>query len=161
MRVLVTGGTGLVGSRLVRRLAAEGHGVTVVSREPGRVPFQAVGWDGLDDVIAEIDAVVNLAGEPIAAGRWTAARKREIRASRIDATRVVVRAMREREPRPRVLVNASATGYYGDRGDDELDETAPAGTDRFTASLCKAWEVEAMGAEALGVRVVRLRTGIV
>lgn len=161
MQVLVTGGTGLVGSRLVRRLAADGHGVTIVSREPGRAPFRAVGWDGLDDVIGEIDAVVNLAGEPIAAGRWTEARKREIRASRIDATRVVVRAMRDREPRPKVLVNASATGYYGDRGDEELDETAPAATDRFTATLCKAWEVEALAAEALGVRVVRLRTGIV
>jgi len=161
MQVLVTGGTGLVGRRLVRRLTAEGHTVTVVSREPGRVPFRSIGWDGIDDVIAEIDAVVNLAGAPIAAGRWTEARKREIRASRIDGTRVVVRAMREHEPRPKVLVNASATGYYGDRGDEELDETAPAGHDRFTVTLCKAWEAEAMAAEPLGVRVVCLRTGVV
>jgi uncharacterized protein (TIGR01777 family) len=161
MHVLVTGGTGLIGNRLVRRLTAMSHTVTVVSREPGRAPFRAVAWDGVDDVIAEVDAVVNLAGESIAGGRWTAARKREIRASRIDATRVVVRAMREHEPRPKVLVNASATGYYGDRGDDELDETAPAATGSFTASLCKAWEVEAMAAEPLGVRVVRLRTGVV
>jgi uncharacterized protein (TIGR01777 family) len=161
MRVLVTGGTGLVGGRLVRRLTAEGHAVTVVSREPGRVPFRSVGWDGIDDVIGETDAVVNLAGEPIAAGRWTEARKREIRESRIDGTRVVVRAMREREPRPKVLVNASATGYYGDRGDEELDESAPAGHDRFTATLCKAWEAEALAAEPLGVRVVRLRIGVV
>jgi uncharacterized protein (TIGR01777 family) len=112
-------------------------------------------------VIGEIDAVVNLAGEPIASGRWTETRKRAIRASRIEGTRVIVRVMREHEPRPAVLVNASATGYYGDRGDEELDETAPAGTDRFTASLCKAWEAEAMAAEPLGVRVVRLRTGVV
>lgn len=161
MHVLVTGGTGLVGTRLVRRLTADGHGVTVVSREPGRVPFRAVAWDGIDGVIGEVDAVVNLAGEPIAAGRWSERRKQVLRASRIEATRAIVRAIRDHEPRPKVLVNASATGYYGDRGDQELDESAPAGTDRFTASLCKAWEAEAVAAEALGVRVVRLRTGVV
>jgi len=161
MRVLVTGGTGLIGARLVRRLTAEGHMVTVVSREPGRVPFRAVSWDEIDDVIGEIDGIVNFAGEPIADGRWTAARKAAFRSSRIEGTRAIVRAIAGAERRPSVLVNASATGYYGDRGDEELDETSGPGMDRFTVSLCVAWEAEASKAEALGLRVVRLRTGVV
>jgi uncharacterized protein (TIGR01777 family) len=160
MRVLVAGGTGLVGKPTCDALRAGGHTVTVISRDPGRVPARAVGWDALHTVMSETDAVVNLAGESIAAGRWTAVRKAEIRRSRVEGTRALVEAIAAADPRPRVLVNASAIGYYGDRGDAALDETAPPGDD-FLARVCVAWEGEARRAEDLGVRVVRLRTGVV
>jgi uncharacterized protein len=160
MRVLVTGGTGLVGNPACHALRAAGHAVTVVSREPGRVPARAIGWDGLRAAMPETDAIVNLAGDPIAGGRWTAARKQEIRRSRIEATRALVEAIAAAEPRPGVLVNASAVGYYGDRGDAPLDENAAPGHD-FLARVCVDWEGEARRAETLGVRVVRLRFGIV
>ena len=134
MRVLVTGGTGLVGRRACDALRVAGHTVTVVSRDPGRVPARAVGWDGLRAVMPETDAIVNLAGEAIAGKRWTRARKGEIRSSRVEATRALVDALATAEPRPRVLVSASAVGYYGNRGDEPLDEAAAAGTD-FLARL--------------------------
>jgi hypothetical protein len=108
----------------------------------------------------EIDAIVNLAGEPIVSGRWTAARKAEIRRSRIEATRALVDAAAAAEPRPRMLLNASAVGYYGDRGDTPVDETARPGTG-FLARVCVDWEAEAHRAEALGLRVVLLRLGVV
>lgn len=160
MRVLVTGGTGLVGRPACDALRAAGHAVTVVSREPGRVPGRAIGWDGLGAALPETDAIVNLAGDPIAGGRWTAARKAEIRRSRIEATRALVDAIATAEPRPKVLVSASAVGYYGDRGDEPLDETASPGRD-FLARVCVDWEAEARRAEDLDVRVVRLRLGVV
>jgi uncharacterized protein (TIGR01777 family) len=160
MRVLVTGGTGLVGKAMCDALRAAGHAVTVVSREPGRVPARAVGWDGLRAVMPETDAIVNLAGEPIASGRWTAARKAEIRTSRVEATRALVDAAAAAAPRPKVLVSASGVGYYGSRGDEPIDETAAPGTD-FLARVCVEWEAEARRAEALGLRVVLLRIGIV
>ena len=160
MRVLVTGGTGLVGRRACDALRAAGHTVTVVSRDPGRVPARAVGWDGLRAVMPETDAIVNLAGEAIAGKRWTRARKAEIRRSRVEATRALVDALATAEPRPRVLVSASAVGYYGDRGDEPLDEAATAGTD-FLARVCVDWEAEARRAEAFGVRVALLRLGVV
>ena len=160
MRVLVTGGTGLVGRRTCDALRAAGHAVTVVSRDPGRVPARAVGWDGLRAVMPETDAIVNLAGDPIAGARWTRARKAEIRRSRVEGTRALVDALGAAEPRPKLLVSASAVGYYGDRGDEPLDETASPGTD-FLARVCVEWEAEARRAEAFGVRVVLLRLGIV
>jgi uncharacterized protein (TIGR01777 family) len=159
MHVLVTGATGLIGRPLLRALAAAGHSVTAVSRTPGRAPVRAIGWDGVPAIMADVDAVVNLAGEPVANGRWTAARKQAIRQSRIDATRAVVDAMRSAAKKPSVLVNASAVGYYGACGDELVDETHAPGSD-FLAGLCKAWEAEAIAAEALGVRVVRLRIGV-
>jgi uncharacterized protein len=160
MRVLVTGGTGLVGRPVCDALRGAGHAVTVVSREPGRVPARAIGWDGLRAAMPETDAIVNLAGDPIAGGRWTAARKAEIRRSRMEATRALVEAIAGAEPRPKVLVSASAVGYYGARGGEPLDETASPGRD-FLARVCVDWEAEARRAEELGVRVVRLRLGVV
>jgi uncharacterized protein (TIGR01777 family) len=160
MRVLVTGGTGLVGRPACDALRAAGHAVTVVSREPGRVPARSIGWDALRAAMPETDAIVSLAGDPIAGGRWTAARKAEIRRSRVEGTRALVDAVATSEPRPKVLVSASAIGYYGDRGDEPLDETARPGSD-FLARVCVAWEAEARRAEDLGVRVVRLRLGVV
>jgi len=141
-------------------LRAAGHAVTIVSREPGRVPARAIGWDGLRAAMPETDAIVNLAGESVAGGRWTAARKAAIRTSRIEATRALVDAAAAASPRPKVLVNASAVGYYGAHGDEALDERAAAGTD-FLARVCVEWEAEARRAEALGLRVVLLRVGVV
>ena len=160
MRVLVTGGTGLVGRPACDTLRAAGHAVTIVSRDPGRVPARAIGWDGQRAAMPETDAIVNLAGESNAGGRWTAARKAAIRNSRVEATRALVDAAAAASPRPKVLVNASGVGYYGAHGDEPLDETAAAGTD-FLARLCVEWEAEARRAEALGVRVVVVRLGVV
>ena len=98
MRVLVTGGTGLVGRPACDTLRAAGHAVTIVSRDPGRVPARAIGWDGLRAAMPETDAIVNLAGESVAGGRWTAARKAAIRTSRIEATRALVDAAVHRPP---------------------------------------------------------------
>jgi uncharacterized protein len=159
VRVLVTGGTGFVGTALCHALRGAGHTVTVASRNPSTVEG-AVGWDGAAAAVAESDAIVNLAGEPIAGGRWTAAQKRRIRDSRLEATRALVAAVATSARRPSVLVSASAVGWYGPRGDEPLDEDAPSGQG-FLAEVCQAWEREAVAAEALGLRVVRLRLGIV
>jgi hypothetical protein len=160
VRVLVTGGTGFVGAPLCRGLRGTGHEVTVVSRRPAECAGPAVGWDDLAREVGAHDAVVNLAGEPIAARRWTAAQKARIRDSRVGATRRLVEGMAGATRRPTVLVSASAVGYYGPQGDTPLDEDAPAG-DGFLADVCRAWEAEALRAEALGLRVVRLRLGVV
>ena len=160
MRVLVSGGTGLVGRPACDALRAAGHAVTIVSREPGRVPARAIGWDGLRAAMPETDAIVNLAGESIASGRWTAARKAAMRSSRVEATRALVDAVAAASARPKVLVNASAIGYYGAHRDEPLDETAAPGAD-FLARVCVEWEAEARRAEALGLRVVLLRLGVV
>jgi uncharacterized protein (TIGR01777 family) len=110
--------------------------------------------------LAGVDAVVNLAGESIAAWRWTATKKARIRASRVEGTALIARTLAALAPRPRVLVNASAVGYYGDRGDEPLDETSPPG-DGFLAETCRAWEAATEPARRAGLRVVRLRIGVV
>jgi uncharacterized protein len=160
MRVLVTGGTGFVGTPLCRALRGAGHTVRVVTRHPEIVDGTGVAWDDVGQAVRETEAVVNLAGEPIAARRWSDAQKRRIRDSRVETTRRLVAAIAATEPRPAVLLNASAVGYYGPHGDEPLDETADRGRD-FLADVCTAWENEALGAERAGVRVVRLRLGIV
>jgi len=161
MRIVVTGGTGFLGRSLVERLQAE-HEVIVLTRRPrtaGEVHWSPQTPDRKwIDTVNTAQAIVNLAGEPIAAGRWTVARKRAIHDSRIAATRAVVAAIRG-APRPPVLINASAIGIYGDRGDEPLTEESPPGAD-FLASVCKEWEAEALKA-ADRSRVVLLRTGLV
>jgi len=166
MRTLVTGATGLIGLRVVERLGR----AVVLSRDPEQArralpaaeayPWVPEAGPPPADALRELDAVIHLAGEPVAEGRWTADKKRRIRDSRVLGTRHLIAGLAAQELRPRVLVSASAVGYYGDRADEELDETAAAGTG-FLAEVCVAWEREALAAERLGIRVVCLRTGIV
>lgn len=162
LRVAITGATGLVGSALQAFLTTGGHEVVrIVRRDPG--PGDCL-WDvkaGTIDLeaLAGVDAVVHLAGAPIA-DRWTEAHKRAIRDSRVEGTRLIVEAIGKLDPRPRVLISASAIGFYGDGGDASLDEQSPAGTG-FLAEVCQAWEAEARAVESLGVRLVIPRIGIV
>ena len=166
MRYLVTGGTGFIGASLVRALAQRGHDVTVVTRTPDRhhptERLRFVSWEGeaLGCELVEADGVVNLAGESIAARRWSVSRKLKLQESRLQTTRRLVEAMAAGPKRPACLVNASAIGYYGAQGDEPLDEHAPPGRG-FLAELCRAWETEARRAEPLGVRVVVMRIGLV
>lgn len=165
MRVTITGGTGRIGGTLVARLRARGDQVTLLSRSPGGRPGFCA-WDpeaepAPSGALAGRDAVVHLAGEDVAQ-RWTADAKRRIRDSRVLGTRNLVAGIDALpEPdRPGVLVSGSASGYYGSRGDEAVDESASPGAD-FLARVCVAWEAEAEAAGALGLRVVRLRTGVV
>lgn len=169
MHVVITGATGFVGRALVAELLAQGHGVTVVSRRPdaarkalgGRVA--AVGWDdrsGLAQAVAAADGVVNLAGANLSAGRWTARRKQEIMASRVDATRRIVSAIADAGRKPAVLVSASAVGYYGPQTDRICTETDAPAND-FLAQVCQAWENEANAVRDCGVRLVIVRLGVV
>jgi uncharacterized protein (TIGR01777 family) len=168
MRVTMTGATGLIGRRLVRALRERGDEVTVLSRSPERarreLGVEAVEWRPLDaaapaEALAGRDGVVHLLGENVAQ-RWNERARREIRASREAGTRHLVAGLRAAEPRPAVLVSASAVGYYGAHGDELVPEDTPAGTG-FLAEVCVAWEREAAAAESLGLRVVRMRTGVV
>jgi uncharacterized protein (TIGR01777 family) len=170
MRVTVTGATGLIGRRLVGRLRERDDEITVLSRDPDRarkrLDTQGQAWDLTGEPAPTLalrgrHAVVHLAGEPVAQ-RWSAAAKKAIRESRVAGTRNLVAglaACAETE-RPRVLVSASAIGYYGAHASEPLDEDTPPGAD-FLAQTCSVWEAEAQAAEQLGVRVVRVRTGVV
>jgi hypothetical protein len=165
MRTLVTGATGLIGRRLVERLERP----VVLSRNPGGArglgTADTYGWlpeaeRPPGEALADVTVVFNLAGEPVAGGRWTAERKRRIRESRVIGTRNLVAGLAAQERRPKVLVSASAVGYYGDCGDEPVDERTPAGRG-FLAEVCVEWEREALAAERLGMRVVCVRTGLV
>ena len=169
MRVTMTGATGRVGARIAAALKARGDEVTVLSRNPERarsaLGVDAVAWRPEDEpapseALAGRDGVIHLAGEDIAQ-RWTDEVKRRVMRSRELGTRNLVAGLRASDPRPPALISASAVGWYGrDRGDDRLTEQEPAGED-FLATVCEAWEREAVAAETLGVRVARIRTGIV
>jgi uncharacterized protein (TIGR01777 family) len=170
MKILVTGSTGLVGRALVSELKSAGHMVCRLVR-PNTNPELLAGSDGFDvrwdpatgelgGVAVGADAVVNLAGAPIAEGRWTAERKKMLRSSRVDTTRALVAALAKMAARPRVLVSASATGYYGNRGDEILTEQSRLGTG-FLSEISREWETEAEKAEVLGIRVVLTRIGVV
>jgi len=168
MRVTVTGATGRIGAGLVAALQARGDEVTVLSRSPDRaraaLGTEAVAWRTEDEpapaeALAGRDGVIHLAGEDVAQ-RWSDDAKRRIRTSRELGTRNLVAGLRAADPRPAVLVSASAVGWYGPRGDERVDEDTPAASD-FLAEVCAVWEREAVAAEALGVRVVRVRTGVV
>jgi uncharacterized protein (TIGR01777 family) len=170
MKILITGSTGLVGTAITQDLQRTGHTVCRLVR-PG-TSAQAVrasqGFDvnwnpatgELGGAAVGADAVVNLAGASIADGRWTPQRKDLIRSSRIDTTRALVQALAKMSARPRVLVSASATGIYGNRGDETLTEASQPGND-FLSEIAKEWESEAIKAEVLGIRVVRARFGVI
>ncbi len=169
MKILVTGSSGLVGTALVSALARAGHTVCRLVRPQsaggeGVKEGFAVAWNPatgeLGGAGVGADAVVNLAGASIADGRWTTQRKALLRASRIETTRTLVGALAKMNARPSVLVSASAIGFYGDRGDEALTEESKPGAD-FLAGLAREWEAEALKAEALGIRVVLARFGII
>jgi uncharacterized protein len=164
-RVLITGATGFIGSRLVEALTGAGHDVTILARDPVKAaklapPFRLV--TSLDDIPNDsaFDTIVNLAGQPIADGLWTAAKRRQILRSRLKITRDVVRLIGRVDAAPALLISGSAIGWYGLWHDETLTESDE-GRDCFTRRVCGAWERMAMRAEGRGVRVVRLRTGLV
>jgi uncharacterized protein len=168
MKVVVTGATGLIGSRLVPELRRRGDEVVVLSRSPERagreLGVEAHVWRPEDEpapaaALAGADAVVHLAGENIAQ-RWSDEVKRRLMESRRTGTRNLVAGLRAADPRPSVLISSSAVGFYGAHGDEELDETAPRG-EGFLAEVVEAWEREAEQAHELGMRVVCLRQGVV
>ena len=165
MKIVVAGGSGFIGEPLVRRLIANGHDVAVLSRNPSKVEAgRGVAWDGASQgswsaEAATADAIVNLAGENIGEGRWTDARKRRLIDSRLDATRALVEAIHGQPARRRTFINASAVGFYGDRGDESLDESSDRGSG-FLADLVVQWEAAARESESLA-RLVIVRFGIV
>ena len=170
MKVVIAGGSGLIGRRVIDELLQTRHDVTVLSRSPEKVRkyFPNVHgkfWDAktsniLIDVLHGADAIINLSGESIASKRWTRIQKERILSSRIESTRAIVDAIKKTQHTPRVLLNASAVGYYGNVPEGEVDEASSRGTG-FLADVCAQWEAEALSVEELGIRVVLLRTGIV
>ena len=169
MKAVITGGTGLLGSALLQRLPdavvlTRDAERTRLERRPGTVA-SVVRWSpeaepAPREALEGTDAIFHLAGEPVANGRWTSEKMRRIRDSRVIGTRNLLAGLRSLERKPRVVVSASAVGYYGDRGDEVLDETSPPGSG-FLADVCREWEQEAHAAETLGCRVVCVRIGIV
>lgn len=179
MNILITGGTGLIGSALCSALASDGHQIHVLTRNPQkaqtRLPAEVEPylWDakttqGWGHLLDEANAVINLAGQSIAGKslsdvltqRWTEERKQTIQASRVDAGNALVEAINKAEKKPKVFIQASAVGYYGNTGQKELIESAPSGDD-FLAETCRMWEDSTEQVEAMGVRRVVIRTGLV
>ena len=171
MRVVIAGGSGFIGTRLCRILVDAGHTPFILTRSAGRAAgsllpgVSAIGWDGRTgqgwaQFLDQDTALVNLAGENIAAGRWTPERKQRILESRVFAGQAMADAVARAQFRPRVLVQASAVGFYGPRGPEPLDESAPSGTG-FLAEVCRAWEASSRAVEQAGVRRCVIRTGVV
>lgn len=174
MKILIPGGSGLLGRALTRSMVAGGHAVTILSRSPERVSalpanVSVAAWDGRSPAgwlqhLEGADVVVNLAGASIKGegflpSRWSARRKQLILNSRVDAGRAVVEAIRSAKSKPKLLVQASAVGYYGPRADELITEEAASGSD-FLAEVCKQWEVSSAPVEELGLRRVVVRTGL-
>ena len=171
MKIVLAGGTGFIGTLLVRRLIEEQHDLVLLTRFPQSAPvapaasLKLVQWDGRtqDAWISHLDgadAVINLCGESLAGGRWTRKRKNLLVQSRVEPTKALVTAMAQARRQPSVLINASGVGYYGNVDAGDVDESHDRGND-FLADLCVRWESEAVEAVKLGVRVVLLRNGVV
>jgi uncharacterized protein (TIGR01777 family) len=169
MKLMITGATGFIGSALLQRLSLQSHTLTLLSRTPRRprqgsreqwLVWQPGASGAWEQALDGADGIVNLAGEPIAAKRWTESQKENLRSSRIETTRALVQALAKVRTKPKFLISASAVGYYGPRGDEVLTEESSAGSD-FLSRLCVEWEDEARKAEGHGVRVALVRTGIV
>ncbi len=167
MNITISGASGLIGRRLLKNLGAAGHALTVLSRHAGtNVPpgVAVAAWDPMkgpppEDGVRNASAVIHLAGEPVSQ-RWNADVKRRIRESRVVGTRNLVQGLSKLRNTPQTLICASAVGYYGSRGDEVLrEDSAP--DHSYLAEVCTAWEQEAVAAEAFGMRVVRVRTGVV
>ncbi|WP_166363900.1 TIGR01777 family oxidoreductase [Pseudomonas akapageensis] len=166
MQILLTGGTGLIGRQLCQHWLGQGHRLTVWSRRPEQVAkicgAEVRGIGQLEDYGAQpLDAVINLAGAPIADRPWTTRRKALLWSSRITLTELLLAWLERREQRPAVLISGSAVGWYGDAGERELNEASQPVKEDFASHLCIAWEETAQRAEALGIRVVLVRTGLV
>jgi len=169
MRIIITGGSGLIGGALTESLAKDGHEVIVLSRNPAAVKNLPTGaraekWDGKSaqgwgQLADGVDAIVNLAGATISE-RWSDARKKEIRDSRVNAGQAIVEAVKTAPKKPGVVIQSSAVGYYGPRGSEEITEESSAGND-FLASICKDWEASTAELDALGIRRSIIRTGVV
>jgi uncharacterized protein (TIGR01777 family) len=165
MRVLISGASGLVGSALTDALRSAGHTVNRLVRPGGAGAPGDIGWNPITGKmelggLEGLDGIVHLAGASIAEGRWTESRKQVLRASRVDATRNLVSSLLQLARPPKVLVTASAVGYYGDRGDEQLTEACAPGHD-FLAQLARDWEAEALRAGQKGIRTVLLRFGVI
>jgi uncharacterized protein len=171
MSIVIAGATGFIGRELVEALVKEGRRVFALTRDPNRLPaswkgtVEGLAWNGRGSgswrsALEGCEAVVNLAGENIGEGRWTAARKKRILDSRLESAHALVAAMRAASKRPKRFVSASAVGYYGDLPEGEADESAPAGRG-FLADVCRQWEQAALEAETLGVPTAVARFGVV
>jgi uncharacterized protein (TIGR01777 family) len=166
MKILISGASGLIGTHLIPALKAKGHEIyRLVRKEPAA--SDEIQWDatkGFSDEeqakLENFDAVIHLAGDNIASENWSPEKKRVIRESRVLGTRVLVEALGKTEKPPKVFVSASATGFYGNRGDEDLTEESPKG-EGFLPEVCDEWEREAQKAESFGARTAMLRTGVV
>jgi uncharacterized protein len=169
MKIAITGASGFIGSLLADHLWNQRHHLLLLSRNPPRetdvTKQEWVAWNpstkgDWEQALDGVDGIFNLAGEPIAVKRWTDAQKERINSSRVQSTRALVNAIAIAKDKPKFLINASAVGYYGARGDETITEDTGPGND-YLSRVCVAWEEEARKAEAYGVRVVLVRTGIV
>lgn len=166
-KILITGGTGFIGSYLCSELLKQGHFISIITRSPDKYSeeqsknLRYIGWgDDLLEAIEEADVVINLVGETLFGKRWTDSVKKSIYNSRIDSTKKLVQAMENSSSKPELFISGSAVGIYGDSGDKLLDESSPYGDD-FLAEVCKDWEKESQKAAELGIRVANPRVGIV
>ena len=166
LKIIIPGGTGLIGQALSKALVADGHEVWVLTRSPGKaqlpVGVKAAAWDGKTaqgwaDLVGKADAIINLTGATLARWPWTEAYKKTIRSSRVNAGRALMEAVRQSERKPSMVIQIAGTGYYGDQGDRELDEGAAKGND-FLAGISEDWEAAARPVREMGVRYVILRT---